>query len=142
MFQAGLPLVSDPFLMFFLQYGLGFFMLIIISLPFLREEKWDLVNAAVLGLEKCMKSLGFVLMKDQHIIKYAKLLFDGEEGCCPPEKVLWTSFNRGIVGMGDIIPKMLLCGCHHTDDIYRFITPHRKFKIVMTSLKVRTELQF
>lgn len=54
--------------------------------------------------------------------KYVRLLLDGEEGCCPPVEVLWTSFSRGIVGMGDITPKMLLCGCHNTDYIYRFIT--------------------
>lgn len=31
--------------------------------------KWDLLNVAVLGLEKCMKSLGLVLMEDKQIIK-------------------------------------------------------------------------
>lgn len=41
---------------------------------------------------------------------------------------------RGIVGMGDIIPKKSLCGCHHTGDTYRFITRNRKFKIMVTSL--------
>lgn len=69
-----------------------------------------------------------------------KLLLDGEEGCCPPEKVLWASFSRGIVGMGDIISKMLLSGYHHTDAIYRFITISRKFKIMITSLEVSTSV--
>lgn len=98
--------------------------------------KWDLLNVALLCLKKRIKSLGFVPMEGRQIIKYVKLLLNGEEGSWPPEKVLWTSFSRGIVSMEGIISKTLLSGCRYTDDVYRFITLNRIFYIMMTSLKV------
>lgn len=44
-----------------------YFFMLIIFLFFSGKPiiKWDLVNVAVFGLEKHIKSLGFVLMKDK-----------------------------------------------------------------------------